>query len=112
MTTTTLTARAIVNHGRWIAECPDPNCYNAMALEPKEATFHCGGLGGCRLIAPLEWPANADEIWEALAERPDPRTRNWAPTGHRQAIVDGLPEGQSVNELRSETAERMQDGGA
>lgn len=101
-----ITTRALarVNHGRWIADCPRPYCNNAMKLEPRQAMFHCGGQGGCRLAAAVEWPADADGIWEALTERPVPGTRNWYPPGHEEALRMGLAHGQSPAELRTETA--------
>lgn len=57
------------------------------------------------MIAPVEWPADADEIWAVLLERPVPGTRNWYPDGHAEAVRMGLPHGQSVAELRHETAQ-------
>lgn len=95
-------ARARVNHGRWIADCPRRYCANAMRLEPRQAMFHCGGEGGCRMVAEIEWPSDADGIWEALLERPVPVTRNWYPAGHDEAVRLGLPHGQTPEELRAE----------
>lgn len=99
----TTRARARVNHGRWIADCPRPHCANAIRLEPGQATFHCAGEGGCQMAASIEWPPDADEIWAVLLERPVPGTRNWYPDGHFEAVQLGLPHGQSVAELRDET---------
>jgi hypothetical protein len=99
----TTRARARVNYGRWIADCPRAHCANAMRLEPRQATFHCGGEGGCQMVAPVEWPADADGIWEALLERPVPGTRHWYPSGHPEAVKLSIPHGQSVAELRDET---------
>lgn len=100
----TTAAIAVVNGGNWIAECPREHCGNALRLEPKQTLFHCAGEGGCQLIAEIVWPPDADDIWAALLHRPVPRTRNWAPAGHRQAIVDGFPDGQSVADLLDENA--------
>jgi hypothetical protein len=47
-------------------------------------------------------------IWDALLERPDPQTRNWAPPGHRQSIATGHPDGQSVHQLVAETREHLE----
>ncbi|MDX3311595.1 hypothetical protein P1S61_21525 [Streptomyces sp. ME08-AFT2] len=99
----TTRARARVNHGRWIADCPRPYCANAMRLQPGEAAFHCGGEGGCKLVAEVEWPADAVGIWAALEERPVPGTRNWYPDAHAEAVQLGLPHGQTATELRDET---------
>lgn len=99
----TLMAQAYINHDRWVADCPRKYCTNAVQLEPRQTTFHCEG--GCNLVTPIEWPADADELWEALQQRPVPATRNWAPPGHRQALVTGFPEGQTVDDLIAETHE-------
>ncbi len=97
------TARARVNHGRWIADCPRPYCPNAMRLDPGQGSFHCAGEGGCQLLATVEWPADPDAIWAALAVRPVPSTRNWYPAGHDEAVKLGLPHGQTPADLRDET---------
>lgn len=100
-------AQAYVNHGRWIADCSRPHCGNALKLEPKQVRIHCSGEGGCNLISEVEWPRDVDEIDRALAERPVPTTRNWAPAGHRQSVAVRLPDGQSVADLIAETAHHM-----
>lgn len=99
----TARARARVNHGRWIADCPRRYCANAVRLQPRQSTFHCAGEGGCQMVAPVDWPTDADEIWGALLERPVPGTRNWYPQGHVEALQLGLPHGQSAADLRDET---------
>lgn len=95
------TVRVYVNHSRWIAECPY-GCGAALALTGRETTFHCTE---CQSILIIEWPDNADEIWEALMERKFPRFRNWFPKDHEMAIKCGLPHGQTPKELRDEAAE-------
>jgi hypothetical protein len=94
-------ARAYVNHGRWIADCP-VECGSALSLDPKQVTYHCPE---CKWMGQIEWPDNADEIWETLQERRIPRTRNWFPSGHVLALRSGSPHGQTVKELLEETAE-------
>lgn len=94
-------ARAYVNHGRWIADCPC-ECGSALSLEPKQTAYHCPE---CEWIGQVEWPDNADEIWEVLQERHVPRTRNWFPDNHFIALRTGSPHGQTVKELMQETAE-------
>lgn len=106
MIVASLAARAYCNHGRWVADCPRQYCGNAIALLPKETQFHCAGEGGCQLLTEVEWPRDADAIWEALDVRPVPGTRNWAPAGHRQAIACNVPDGQTVAELIAENHER------
>jgi hypothetical protein len=101
----TTRARARVNHGRWIADCPRPHCANAIRLKAGQGSFHCGGDGGCQMVAQVEWPADPGGIWEALQERPVPGTRNWYPDGHVEAVKLRLPHGQSPAELREEHRE-------
>lgn len=96
------TAVAYINHSRWVADCPRPYCGNAEKLSPRQKTVHCSN---CLLVASVSWPADPDGIWEALADRPVPQTRNWAPAGHRQAIACGHPDGQTVTDLIDETRE-------
>jgi membrane-associated phospholipid phosphatase len=100
----TTRARAYVNYGRWIAECPH-ECGSALKLEPGQTFFHCSECGA---ISSVEWPDNADEIWEALSARPMPRTRNWFPSGHSLALRAGCPHGQTVAELRQETMDNTE----
>lgn len=100
--------QAYVCHGRWIADCCRTDCANAEALEPKQTAYHCAN---CRQVAGVEWPADADDIWDALAVRPVPQTRNWAPAGHRQAHACRVPGGQTVADLRAETVQHMGSDG-
>lgn len=94
-------ARAYVNFGRWIADCPI-DCGSAMQLQPGQAAFHCPECGH---LTTVEWPSNPDEIWEALGKRQAKRNRNWFPSGHQLALRSGSPHGQSVAELDAETEE-------
>lgn len=96
------TAIAYVNHGRWVADCPRKFCGNAFALEPRQPLYQCMGQGGCGMVAMLTWPADAQEIWDALQKRPVPTTRNWYPHGHPVAEQCGLPTGQTAKELLDE----------
>lgn len=92
-------ARAYVNHGRWIAECP-VDCGCALKLKPGQAAFHCPE---CGTLSDIEWPGNSDEIWEVLNKRIAKKHRNWFPSGHTLALRGGLPHGQTVEELEEET---------
>lgn len=94
-------ARAYVNHGRWIADCP-LECGSALQLQPKQPTYHCPE---CQWVGGVEWPDSADEILETLNLRQVPRTRNWYPAGHFLALRQGAPHGQTVKELIAEQEE-------
>lgn len=96
-------ARAYVNFGRWVADCPI-ECGCALELRPGQLTFACVE---CKTITLLEWPDDPDGIWEALLERPAPKTRNWFPEGHELALRSGSPHGQTVQELRDETHDHV-----
>ena len=99
---TAVFARAYVNYGRWVADCEQPYCNGAERLEPRQAQIHCTN---CHWEAPVEWPADADAIWEVLAVRPVPGTRNWFPSGHELALRPGTPHGQTVADLIAENHE-------
>jgi hypothetical protein len=94
-------ARAYVNHGRWIADCPC-ECGSALSLEPRQSSYHCPE---CKWIGVVDWPDNADDIMEALEQRRIPRTRNWFPDGHVLAVRSNTPHGQTVKQLIEETEE-------
>ena len=105
MTLITDHCQAYVNYGRWVAECPRPFCTNAFELTPNQPVFQCVGDGGCSMVASIEWPPDAQEIWDALCKRLVPATRNWFPIGHPLAERFGLPMGQSAANLLAEQAE-------
>lgn len=96
-------ARAYVNFGRWVAECPRPECTNALELRPRQDRFVCDSVpDGCGMDCPVEWPENASEIWEVLTRRPVPKTRNWFPSHHLTGVLNGYPNGQTVADLLAE----------
>jgi hypothetical protein len=63
------------------------------------------------MVAPIEWPADAEEIWAVLLQRPVPSTRNWYPDGHAEALRMRLPHGQTPADLLDE-ARRYEAEGA
>lgn len=100
---TTNRAAAYVNWGKWVADCR-LDCGYAVALKNSQASFVCEiSGGGCGHINTVEWPSNVSEIWDALIERPMPKTRNWFPNNHVLAVRAGCPHGQTVKDLREET---------
>lgn len=99
-------ARAYVNHGRWVTECPR-DCGYAEGLDDGQFMLHCGECGH---VCPVRWPDNAQEIWDELAKRPLPRTRNWFPSSHPLALQSHCPHGQTVEELRKESLEHAAEG--
>lgn len=95
---------AYVNHGRWLVDCVRRDCANAEQLTGGQSVAVCQN---CRLLLDVTWPADPDGVWDALACRPVPQTRNWYPTGHHLALRWGLPHGQTPADLRVETADHM-----
>lgn len=96
-------ARAYINYGRWIADCPT-GCKSAEQLEAHQSLFCCHE---CKAMAPVEWPPNPEELWEALADRPK-GNRNWFPADHELALAFGAPHGQTPTQLREETREHQE----
>lgn len=78
-------AVAYVNWGRWVADCPNPTCTNALELEVGQQHWKCewvrdrhGNLDGCRTTAPIDWPADPAAVEQDLAARPE-ADRHWRP---------------------------------
>lgn len=79
-------AVARLDWGRWVADCPAPNCKNAMQLERDQAEFRCRFLadekrqlyGGCGTVAPIEWPEDVAGIGRAVIGEPE-GAQNWRP---------------------------------
>lgn len=108
---------AVMNWGRWIAECPRPECSYAFQLAPDQEAQVCMTPegDGCKYMAPVLWPRDASAISAELALRPVEKNRNWAPVGHRQTfhsqtpagrvVAEAHPKGQTVADLRAENRE-------
>jgi hypothetical protein len=99
----TTQARAYINFGRWVAECP-LECGNALALQPNQVQFFCAPPGGCGHAGSIEWPDDAQGLWDALEGRA-PKNKNWFPPSHNLAIRANCPHGQTPEQLRDETEE-------
>jgi hypothetical protein len=77
-------AEPFVNWGRWVANCPAPDCSNAEHYGVDGG--YPGGLGRevfrcsyCGLLCPVQWPPLTADIERLLVMRPVPATRNWLP---------------------------------
>ena len=64
---------AYLNQGRWVADCPDPDCAGA---ELARDMFVCSN---CKRVAKVEWPDNKKLIDDMTVVRSVPETRNWLP---------------------------------
>lgn len=85
---------AYANHGRWLADCPDPTCVGAELISFDNPVFFCcscrNRANGNRLL-PVETPAPGvrRQLEAYMVSRPYPANRNWLPH-------------QTVAELRDE----------
>lgn len=74
-------AVAFMSWGVWVANCPNPDCTNAMGLEPGQARFACwvpSGVGVCGTTADVEWPADVPAI-DLEVQGEAPQNQNWEP---------------------------------
>jgi hypothetical protein len=106
------TSVAYLNHGRWVAECPEDWCTDAKGLYPQLPTTdgstvysdhpvyvqRCAEGHEFRIDAPPD--DMRARIETALADRP-PQFRDWLPSGHRWA-ANGYPTNQSPEDLVAE----------
>lgn len=93
-------APVYINYGRFVADCPQAGCSDAIAVEPGQKLGH--DVLGHQLD--LVWPDNGPQVMAVLAERTSDKRKNWFPAGHPFAVAAGLPHGQSPDELRAEAA--------
>lgn len=78
---------AYVNHGRWIAECPD--CHGAQLAcrtDPRFMCNECGNVAVGKLWRPVIWPANAQGIENLLQGRPT-ANQNWYPDESKTGLA-------------------------
>lgn len=69
----------VVNHGRWLIECPGIGCSGAQHASRDDHRFFCTDCHNAWLDtrwAPTVWPDDPDAIDAALAVRPV-EYRNW-----------------------------------
>lgn len=90
---------AIINQGRWLVECPTPDCGGALIVSEQTPFFFCpycanesNGGKWCKVAFPP--PAQKREIEALLLKRPARRDfeafhRNWRP-------------GETLTQLRAE----------
>lgn len=84
----------LVNHGRWIVECPTPGCGGAQATSPEDPRFlctYCANIGTGGKWIRVVWPRDPEAIEELLVDRPA-NAQNWRP-------------GESAELLRAENLE-------
>ena len=88
--------QALVNHGRWIAKCPNPGCGGALVVSAQDPIFLCTDCGseenGGRSYT-VRFPDEKEAVERELMKRPvvarKATNRNWLP-------------GETVDKLRDE----------
>lgn len=84
---------AIVNDGRWVAQC---RCGSAQVVDPEHSMFFCveclNDYAGGQWVT-IRFPRGRASIERLLEARPDRRTMNWRP-------------GESLSDLRRENRQR------
>lgn len=79
-------AVAYYNFGRWVADCPNPQCTNALQLQPGQSEWTCrftngaGQMDGCGTATPIAWPDNPQKIEADLGGKPE-SYQHWRPEG-------------------------------
>ncbi len=77
-------AKARINWGRVIVDCPNQHCRSALALPPGWPLYVCWD---CPAIGGIVWPDNLADIAAVLWLRPDPFTRSWEPGESLEQLV-------------------------
>lgn len=88
-----------VNHGRWIAQCPD--CLGAQVASRNDPRFMCNNCANAALLGlwrPVAWPKDPAKIEALLEVRPHAHTRNWNP-------------GETTRDLKADNIEHFGLGG-
>lgn len=90
--TTVGSIEARVDDGRWVVDCPDPDCTSAQIASDTDPRFVCVrcAFGPFTVVFPKDRPA----IEQTLLARPVPETRNWLPN-------------ETVGDLKRENDERL-----
>lgn len=110
---------AEINHGRWIAICPD--CGGAEYVSPYEQIFYCFSCGNAANLGygrPVKFPINRKAIEAAVLERPVTERRGTNKIERALLATPVLPmlsrswkPGETVSDLRMQAAETIRRGG-
>lgn len=87
---------AYINHGRWVADCPNPDCRGALVVtvaDPILLCTDCGNEANGGKPFTVVFPAQREAIERELMKRPllarKAKARNWQP-------------GETIADLRAE----------
>ena len=86
---------AYMNAGRWVVDCPDPDCASAERVGPiapntrynEDTVVVCDN---CKRITKVVWPDERDEVDRLVGVRPVPETRNWRGPWNPDEPVESL----------------------
>lgn len=94
-----------VNHGRWVADCP--NCNGGMACWVEAGECCCLDCG--TIYVNIEWPSKQTlkAAEDALAHMPVPEMRNWVPREEHVRALDARMKAQTPVSAEEQIAERL-----
>lgn len=101
-----LKALAYLNHARWVADCPADGCTDAREVYQqgvRRTEDVCARGHHFQMVMPP--PQVEAQIVGVLSRRPVDADRSWYPSGHRRALLQGFPTGQSIADLEAENDE-------
>lgn len=95
-----------VNHGRWVADCPDPACGGAELVSFDNPFFFCCECRNSHVqhdLIPVRLPKPGvrGEIEAYLRARPDVGTRNWE--GEKVVVLRDENRARKINLLVEES---------
>lgn len=96
-----ITATARVNGGRWIADCPDPDCGGAEYVSFEDPFLFChecrnGRVSNQPVRIDLPDATTRARVEAYLGARPVPSTRNW----HQEMSVKDIREENRAHGIR------------
>jgi hypothetical protein len=94
-----------VNHGRWIADCPDPDCGGAELVSFDNPYLFCCECRNAHVqhdLIPVKLPKPGvrGEIEAYLRARPDVASRNWS--GEKVAVLRDENRARKIRLLKDE----------
>jgi len=77
-------AQARINHGRWLCDCPDPDCGGSELVTMQDPVFFCLSCGNVKWggkFLQVDFPGKKllKAILTHLSKRPKVINRNWYP---------------------------------
>ena len=84
-----------MNAGRWVVDCPDPDCPGAGLAR------HVYVCRNCNRITKVVWPTERVEVDHLVEVRPVPDTRNWRGPWNPTEPVDDLRRENAAHGLDS-----------